>query len=151
MCTHVITCMSSCIYFLFFSFLLSSLRASERKNKVADREATAFSIFYSNTLYFFILLVLFWFMRTFHPVMYVILALCLTCFFILPLPSLSLVLPLSFSCPPSLFLSSFFLPPLFIPISLLPFPLSPLLPPPPLSLSFSSLTFVSFFLTVTSP
>ena len=81
--------------------MLSSLRASERKNKVADREATAFSIFYSNTLYFFILLVLFWFMRTFHPVMYVILALCLTCFFILPPPS-----PLSFSCPPSLFLLS---------------------------------------------
>ncbi|XP_003384340.1 PREDICTED: translocon-associated protein subunit gamma-like [Amphimedon queenslandica] len=43
-------------------------KASEKKNKVADREATAFSIFYSNTLYFFILLVLFWFMRTFHPV-----------------------------------------------------------------------------------
>lgn len=54
-----------CFYYMYVQF-----RASEKKNRVADREATAFSIFYNNTLYFLLLLVLFWFMRTFHPVMY---------------------------------------------------------------------------------
>lgn len=42
-------------------------RVSWKKTEVADGEATTFSIFYNNTLYLFMVLLLFYFLRSFHP------------------------------------------------------------------------------------
>ncbi len=52
------------------SVTLFNTRIAWKKNEVADGEATTFAIFYINT--FFIMLVLgsFFFLRSFHPLMY---------------------------------------------------------------------------------
>lgn len=38
-----------------------------RKSEVADNEATVFSIFYNNTLFLFLLILVFYMLRSFNP------------------------------------------------------------------------------------
>lgn len=45
-------------------------RIAWKKNEVAESEATTFSIFYVNTLFLFLILCAFYFMRSFNPVLY---------------------------------------------------------------------------------
>jgi len=45
-------------------------RISWKRNEVADAEATTFSIFYNNTFYLFLVFLLYYFLRSFHPAMY---------------------------------------------------------------------------------
>jgi len=45
-------------------------RIAWKKNEVADGEATTFSIFYINTLFLLLVLGSFFFLRSFHPLMY---------------------------------------------------------------------------------
>lgn len=45
-------------------------RVAHRKNEVANNEATAFSIFYNNALFFFLFMLIAYFFRLLHPGMY---------------------------------------------------------------------------------
>ncbi len=45
-------------------------RIAWKKNEVAESEATTFAIFYINTLFLFLMLCAFYFMRSFNPVLY---------------------------------------------------------------------------------
>lgn len=47
-----------------------SCRVAHRKNEVANNEATAFSIFYNNALFFFLFMLIAYFFRLLHPGMY---------------------------------------------------------------------------------
>ena len=45
-------------------------RVAHRRNEVANNEATAFSIFYNNSLFFFLFMLIAYFFRLLHPGMY---------------------------------------------------------------------------------
>ena len=57
-----------CCSFNDFCFLL--FRVEWKVNEVADSEATTFAIFYNNTLFLFLFLLLSYLCRGFHPAVY---------------------------------------------------------------------------------
>ena len=74
MCTELLLKILTSLYYLLSSYkksLFCLCRILWKKNSVAEMEATTYSIFYNNTLFLFLMLIMsFYALRSFNPGMY---------------------------------------------------------------------------------